>query len=306
MTRSSRTSVGTGEGCGSGLLGCIIGIVALAFTVVVLLAMVPAVRDLAWRGVGRLTGMGVVTVTIPEGWNRFQIASRLANRGIVTRADVFIETTEDPALLARMGIPAESAEGYLFPDTYEFYSGTDPELVVRRLVENQREKFEEIADRHPEGLRDLERLGGDPEHLAVVLASIVEKEAARKEEQGIIAGVFLNRLLLEAFSSRLLQADPTVAYGCVAARPTPATCKGFSGALERRHLEDATNPYNTYVHPGLPPGPISNPGISAIEAVLHPTITSYLYFVARGDGSHEFSATLEEHKAAVKKYRHGG
>ncbi|MBW2263999.1 MAG: endolytic transglycosylase MltG, partial [Deltaproteobacteria bacterium] len=166
-------------------------------------------------------------------------------------------------------------------------------------------QFRNVSRRHSRALRELGSLGDDPEHVAVILASIVEKEAVRTEEMPLIAGVFLNRLLDAKFKSHLLQADPTVSYGCVASVPLPTSCTGFTGKLGRSHLGDATNPYNTYQHPGLPPGPISNPGIAALEAVLDPADTKYMYFVARGNGTHQFSTTLEQHKAAVKKYRDG-
>jgi len=244
-------------------------------------------------------------VTIPEGWNRFQVASRLENQGIVTSAEEFIKATEDPVLLEVLGIPSNTAEGYLFPDTYDFYRVSEPQMVVEKMVANYVLKFRNLSRRHSRGLRDLGSLGDDPEHVAVILASIVEKEAVKAEEMPLIAGVFLNRLLDEGFESHLLQADPTVSYGCVASVPLPPSCTGFTGKLGRVHLDDAANPYNTYQHPGLPPGPISNPGLAALEAVLQPEETKYLYFVSRGNGTHQFSTTLQQHKKAVKKYRDG-
>ena len=299
------TARDTGEGCGSTLVGCALVSGALSFVIVVMLAMIPAVRGFVRTSIVKLVGGSVQRVTIPEGWNRFQVASRLENQGVVTSADAFLKATEDPALLGSLGIPGESAEGYLFPDTYDFYRVSEPDAVVEKLVANFVIKFRNISRRHSEGLRALGPLGDEPEHAAVILASIVEKEAVKAEEMPLIAGVFINRLLDEKFPSHLLQADPTVSYGCVAGMPLPTSCTGFKGKLGRVHLDDATNPYNTYQHAGLPPGPISNPGTAALEAVLAPAETRYMYFVSRGNGTHEFSKTLEQHKAAVEKYRDG-
>lgn len=295
----------SGEGCGSTIVGCGLVSGALTFVIVILLAMVPQVRSFVKKGIVRLTGTAIVRVTIPEGWNRYQVASRLENQRVLTSGSAFLRATEDRALLEELDIPSSSAEGYLFPDTYEFYRGAEPHEVVEKFIANYSIKFRNLSRRHSKGLRRLGALGDDPEHVAVILASIVEKEAAQTAEKPRIAGVFLNRLLLDSFPSRLLQADPTVAYGCVGARPVPMSCKGFKGKLRRSHLDDGTNPYNTYVHPGLPPGPISNPGLASLEAVLDPEKTKYLYFVARGDGTHEFSTTIEKHKAAVERYRDG-
>ncbi len=302
---SRSTARDTGEGCGSTMIGCALVSGALSFVLLVMLIMIPAVRGFVRSTVVRLVGGSVQRVTIPEGWNRYQVASRLENQGIVSSAEAFLKATEDPALLDALGIPSSSAEGYLFPDTYDFYRVSEPEAVVEKLVANYVLRFRNVSRRHSKGLRALGPLGDDPEHVAVILASIVEKEAVKAEEMPLIAGVFLNRLLDETFSSHLLQADPTVSYGCVATVPLPASCTGFTGKLGRVHLDDAANLYNTYQHAGLPPGPISNPGIAALEAVLDPADTKYLYFVARGNGTHEFSTTLEQHKAAVKKYRDG-
>jgi len=306
MSETSSAS-SRGGGCVSYTVGCSLISGSLAFVTIVLLAMVPAVRSCT-RDVARwIVGRGTVTVTIPEGWNRYQVASRLAYNGVVTSERDFVEATQDPDLLADLGIDAESAEGYLFPDTYEFYEVSDPEDVVRRMIENFEDQYREMVGEHPEGLERLEALDGAPRHSLVILASIVEAEAMLSEEKPIIAGVFLNRLFMDSFRSHKLQADPTVSYGCVAAvSPAPASCSGFDGNLTRAHLDDESNPYNTYVHPGLPPGPISNPGVEALEAVLDPEQTKYLYFVARGNGSHEFSTTLREHRTAVDRYQRGG
>src|SRR5262249_6208505 len=135
------------------------------------------------------------------------------------------------------------------------------------------------------------------------LASVVEKEAARSDELPIIASVFFNRLNDPDFQPlRMLQSDPTAGYGCVAL-PSIESCKGFTGRVTPAILRDPGNPYNTYRHPGLPPGLIPNPGLAAIEAVLVPAKTDYLFFVAQGDGRHAFSRTLGEHEAAIRRPR---
>jgi UPF0755 protein len=303
--RSSRISVvgrKKGFGCSS-LLGCLFITGASTFVAVVLMAMVPSVRDFARDRLRALTGRSIERVTIPEGWNRYQIADRLAERGVVDTPERFLAATEDADLLSRYAIGGATAEGYLFPDTYEFYLGEDAATVVEVMVETFVERFQQLSTSRPGGLLVLSDIGEDPRHVAVVLASIVEKEAAIKREKPLIAGVFINRLTLERFSSRLLQADPTISYGCIAVEPTPPSCEEFDGRLRRRHLQDAANTYNTYMHAGLPPGPISNPGLDSLEAVLDPAETEYLYFVSRRDGTHEFSRTLRQHRQAVERYR---
>jgi UPF0755 protein len=131
----------------------------------------------------------------------------------------------------------------------------------------------------------------------VTLASMVEKEAAKDEERPIIASVFLNRLTDPTFTPKLLQCDPTAAYGCLVS--DAPTCMTFT-KITHDVLQDAKNPYNTYKHEGLPPGPIANPGSKSMEAVLRPATTKYLYFVAKGGGLHTFSETYAEHQKATK------
>jgi UPF0755 protein len=144
----------------------------------------------------------------------------------------------------------------------------------------------------------------------VTLASIVEKETGQPQERPRIAQVFINRLVKSSFKPKLLQTDPTITYGCTVApmvlgAASPA-CQKWDGRIHRIHLDDAANPYNTYTHEGLPPGPISNPGRAALAAVFRPDGSNYLYFVAKNDGTHQFSATVAEHEAAVVKYQRGG
>jgi UPF0755 protein len=180
--------------------------------------------------------------------------------------------------------PAASPEGLFFPDTYS-YSRTDSDLGILSLAYR---RMQEVLDRSWQG-----RQVGLPyanAYEALVMASVVEKETGLAAEREQIAGVFVRRLR----TNMRLQTDPAVIYGLGS---------GFDGNLRRRHLEDSANPYNTYQHKGLPPTPIALPGRAAIEAALHPATGSELYFVARGDGSHQFSDTLAEHLRAVKTYQ---
>lgn len=252
------------------------------------------------------TGFGSarVRVTIPEGFHRFDIGERL-ERWAVCDADDFIAATEDRALLDELGIEAPSAEGYLFPDTYRFHEDLDPREAVRRFVTNWRRRAGPVYERHEAGLAELSETLSWGQHEALILASIVEKEAAVAEERPTIARVFLNRLRDPDFRPRRLQADPTVSYGCLAARDAAPSCAAFDRRISRAMLRDRANVYNTYRHEGLPPGPIANPGLASIEAVLSSEAHGYLYFVARGSGRHTFSATLEEHNEAVARYRRG-
>jgi UPF0755 protein len=236
-----------------------------------------------------------VRVTIPEGFTINQIAEALEEAGIVAM-ESFWAATGSERLLGELGIPGKRAEGYLFPDTYFFARKASAEEIVRRMHENFLGK-----------LVTLDPPAGKRLHRAVILASIVQAEARHTDEMDTIAGVFINRLESPEFPSRLLQADPTVAYGCEpGVTPRAESCDGFTGTLTRRQLDDARNPYNTYAHPGLPPGPICAPGIDALRAALSPQRVPFFYFVAREDGRHEFSETLEEHNAAVRRHRDGG
>lgn len=234
-------------------------------------------------------------VTIPEGFSRFDIADRLAARGICER-DAFLAATTDPALLASLEVPGGSAEGYLFPDTYDFEKGTAPAEIVRRMVENFRARTASLFAEHAGAQQPSP-------HDALVLASVVEKEAVAAEEQPVIAGVFWNRLRRSEFTPHRLQADPTVSYGCRALPASAPSCARFDGhRITRTMTNDGLNPYNTYRNDGLPPGPISNPGLGALRAALEPAQHDYFYFVARGDHRHTFSRTLAEHDSAVGAY----
>jgi UPF0755 protein len=221
-----------------------------------------------------------IRITIPEGLTLKEIATRVESAGIGT-ADQFIKAATDLSRLGRLGVPGKSLEGYLFPETYTVTTTTLPVEVVRAMV-NQFER-----QMTPELLAAARNRGLD-RHALVTLASIVQKEAGNQEEMPVIAGVFHNRLR----KGMRLQADPTVIYGI----------RDFNGNLTRRDLTTPT-PYNTYTRAGLPPGPIASPGLAALNAAANPATSSALYFVARGDGRHEFNVTLVAHNRAVRRYQ---
>jgi UPF0755 protein len=227
-----------------------------------------------------LEGRGrTVAVTIPEGWRIEQIAERLAAAGVCGR-EAFLMAARDPGLLAELTIPGPSAEGFLFPETYVLPLPSEPAEVVRAMHRQFARVWAELTAAAPPP---------PPSPLATVtLASIVERETAVPEERPVVAAVFRNRLQL----GMPLQADPTVIYGIA----------GFDGNIRRRDLA-AASPYNTYVIRGLPPGPISNPGRAAIAAALTPAPVDFLYFVARNDGTHQFSRSLAEHNRAVQRFQ---
>ena len=216
---------------------------------------------------------------LPEGYSSFQVAEMLEKRGIFSK-ESFLEACRDPGLLAELGIRAQSAEGYLFAGSYNILPGRSEHEVVREMVQRQKK----LLDAR---LGERGSVNGLSPHQILTLASIVEKEAVLPAEKPLIAAVFRNRLRL----GMRLQSDPTAVYGV----------RAFSGKVTRGDIL-RPSPYNTYLIPGLPPGPIGNPGREAIEAVLNPPPVPYLFFVARGDGSHQFTSDLPSHNGAVRKY----
>lgn len=222
-------------------------------------------------------------VTIPEGWTVKQIAAALEQEGFATREEI-LAATHDKAFVVELGLEGDSLEGYLFPDTYYFAMGLDPRQILSAMVVRFREVYgPQVRDRQDEQERGLKEV--------VTLASIVEKETGSKEEKPLVASVLVNRLR----RGMPLQCDPTVIYGI----------EDFDGNLTREHLQ-RPGPYNSYLNKGLPPGPICNPGLDSLQAALDPAKTSYLYFVSRNDGTHEFSSTLRDHNRAVESYQKGG
>jgi UPF0755 protein len=247
-----------------------------------------------------------VEVTIPEGKHMLQVAELLDEAGVSSKDEV-ARLVRDAQLVKQLGVPGDTLEGYLFPDTYRFRPGTPATKVLTTLVRRAQQVVGQLKAGHKAGVTALEKGYAFGDREIVLMASLVEKETAEPDERPRIAGVFLNRLRLPTFVPHLLQTDPTIVYGCTVPVEVSAACKKFEGRIRRMHLEDKDNPYNTYTHEGLPPGPIANPGRAAIEAVLQPDKTPYLYFVSKNDGTHYFSKTRSEHEAAVEKYqKHGG
>lgn len=247
----------------------------------------------------------LVTVVIPEGKNLLEVADILAGAGIATKNDL-VAKAMDPGFAAEVGLPGATLEGYLFPDTYRLRPHTSAARALIPLVRRHRQVFGELRAQHAKSVAELKRTLGFDDHKLVILASIVEKETGRGEERPRIAQVFINRLTFPTFTPKLLQTDPTIIYGCTVAVPRSAACLKWDGRIRRIQLDDRDNLYSTYTHEGLPPGPISNPGRAALEAVMAPDHTPYLYFVAKNDGTHYFSRTVAEHNAAVVKYQRGG
>jgi UPF0755 protein len=206
---------------------------------------------------------------------RVLAADRLASPSEIERA------ASDPLFISTLGLEVPTLEGYLFPDTYQFVRGMTAQEILARMVQRL------FAKLTPEIL-ERARARGVSLHQLLTLASIVEREAVVRDERALIAAVFWNRLRREM----PLQADPTVQYAVRKER----------GTLTRGDLE-IDHPYNTYRRPGLPPGPIASPGLDSIEAVLEPAPVPFLYFVAVDDQRHQFSSTLEQHNAAVARYR---
>jgi len=238
-------------------------------------------------------------VTLPEGFQHLQIGERLEHAEVCSLA-AFRRAVSDPELLHELSIPGPSAEGYLFPATYGLLADSDAREVVRVLVSEAKKRFSKLLEAHPNRLEQLARDFGFQERDVLTLASMIEKEAHEPSERPLIASVFFNRLKDPDFRPpRMLQSDPTASYGCLVLAKDIPSCADFRGAVTPTLLRDSTNPYNTYRHPGLPPGPIANPGEAAIEAVLAPAQSDYLYFVAKGGGKHAFSRTFAEHREAI-------
>jgi UPF0755 protein len=247
----------------------------------------------------------LVAVTIPEGKNLLDVADLLDAAGIASKAEVILRAT-DPTFVSSLGLPGASLEGYLFPDTYRLRPHTPAARALAPMVRRHREVYEKLRAANPKGVQELRKTLAFDDHQIVTLASIVEKETGQPQERPRIAQVFLNRLRFPTFKPKLLQTDPTIIYGCTVGTPRSSACLKWDGRIHKIQLEDKENPYNTYTHEGLPPGPIANPGRAALEAVLNPDKTPFLYFVSKNDGTHYFSKTVAEHTAAVVKYQRGG
>ena len=222
-------------------------------------------------------------VRLLEGWTFQQVREELESAPRLAQTLAGLSKAE---IMQRMGAPGVHPEGRFFPDTYFYTAGSNDLSILQRAYAKMqarlRQEWESRDTNVPFATADE----------ALILASIVEKETGRSEERGLVAGVFINRL-----NKRIrLQTDPTVVYGLG---------EKYDGRIHKRDLLTDT-PYNTYTRYGLPPTPIAMPGVASLHATLHPEQTNALYFVARGDGSHEFSDTLTKHNQAVSKYQLGG
>lgn len=250
------------------------------------------------RRLSRLSSRARTRVTVPEGFNRFKIGARLEEQGVCPALG-FARAATDTTLLSRLLVRGDSAEGYLFPATYDLFEDSAPEGVVAELVTETGKRLAALRTAHVPDFARLEQKYGWGDRELLTLASIIEKETGRADEQPLIASVFYNRLDDPDFRpAKSLQSDPTAAYGCLVVTALES-CQGYAGKVTPAMLRDAQNPYNTYRHPGLPPGPISNPGLRAIESALAPATSDFLFFVRAGEGRHTFTRSFEEHEAAM-------
>ena len=222
-----------------------------------------------------------ITVVIPEGFNVFDVSQAVESAGLVSRDEFLAATKANVQLVRRWDPRAISVEGYLFPDTYRFSRHATPEAMLAAMTR----RFGQVALRLG--------LAGPEVSRVVTMASLVEREVHGDAERPVVAGVFEKRLRL----GMPLQTDPAVVYASML-RGT------WTGVIHQSELH-SDSPYNTYTHKGLPPGPICNPGLAALQAALHPATTDYLYFVANVDGSTRFARDLREHAANVSALRKG-
>jgi UPF0755 protein len=222
-------------------------------------------------------------ITIPEGLTRREIALHL-QQNYGTDPDAFLSASLDPVPVREWDETAVDLEGYLFPETYHVPKDTTAEQMVLAMLNQFRLTFTEDWKQRAEEL-------GLSVRDTVILASLIEKETSRPEERELVSAVFHNRLRI----NMKLDCDPTIVYAL-------KTTDSYTGRLRYKDLK-LDSPYNTYLYPGLPPGPIANPGRAALEAALYPEDVEYLYFVSRNDGSHQFSRTYREHVNAVNKYQ---
>lgn len=220
-----------------------------------------------------------ILVTIPEGYTSFQIASLLQKK-VEIDSIKFIELTHDALLIKEAGIQANSLEGYLFPNTYNFYWGISEREIIKSLL---REFYHNFSD----SLKNIVTEKGWTVHQIVTLASLIEGEVVVDSERTIVSAIYHNRLK----KKMLLQACPTIQY-IILDGPRRLLNKDLK----------INSPYNTYVHAGLPPGPVNNPGRESILAAINPADVDYLFLVARGDGSHIFSKNLNQHLRAKSKF----
>jgi UPF0755 protein len=220
-------------------------------------------------------------IVVPEGYNLYQIGWTLTGTPLISDPQEFIKLVKNKDYVHSLGVDADTLEGYLFPDTYYLPKGIRLEDIPKKMVQRYKAVFDDSYRARAEDL-------GFTEQQIITLASIVEKEAKVASERKLISAVYHNRLK----KGMRLQADPTAVYG------TKAWVTNVTAQDLKRH-----SPYNTYLHKGLPPGPIANPGQGAILAALYPEPVDYLFFVAQGDGSHYFTTDYNAHTKAVGRYR---
>lgn len=243
------------------------------------------------------------TVVIPEGYNMFEIAQAIQAAGLGSSHDFLKAVTADTSMISDIAPDAKSLEGYLFPNTYEFTRMQTMDEMVGAMVKQFRIVAREIGlipgtkntDAMNTNAQPADSVNDDARkndvQQIVILASIVEKETAAAEERPLVASVYRNRMV----EHEALQADPSVIYA-------ELLQGSYGGALHHADMQ-FNSAYNTYTHPGLPPGPIGNPGKTSLEAVMHPAETDYFYFVSNGNGHHRFAHSLEEHNRNVAAYR---
>ncbi len=225
-------------------------------------------------------------VTFPEGSNIFEMAAILEQKGLFKAEDFLKACRSKDVIRELLGIEVSSLEGYLYPETYKITKYTTLNELLVTMVGNFKQVYSLLENQHPDRMQMFAR------HEMVTLASMVEKETGAPEERPTIASVFYNRI----HKSMKLQSDPTIIYGIWA--DTGKYKKNIS-----RDDIDRPNRYNTYTVPKLPFGPIANPGREALEAVMKPAKTDWLFFVSRNDGTHIFTRTYEEHLKAVKSFQ---
>jgi UPF0755 protein len=238
--------------------------------------------------INRLTRGGKldILVTIPEGLTVFETAEILAEKGIVVKEE-FIKYCTDKAFIEKLGLTVSSLEGYLFPDTYAFSTSQSDSVIIQTFIKNLKSHVKKYNIEDLNSIRNI-----------LIIASMIEKEAKYEDERPIIARVFLNRLS----TRRPLESCATVLYVLKARSYSEnQSSKMCKTKLTERDLK-IDSPYNTYIHLGLPPGPICSPGESSINSVISPADVNFLYFVSKGDGRHHFSETYKEHLAAKARY----
>jgi UPF0755 protein len=232
------------------------------------------------------------TVVAPEGYNIFEIAIAVENAGLGSRSDFLNAANHETGLIRDLDPQAKSLEGYLFPDTYEFSRIQSMTDIVGVMVRRFRQEAHSLGLLPTGGVVNGGSAGAATDlHDLVTMASIVEKETAAPEERPLVAAVYYNRLA----KGMPMDADPCIIYAALLAGQ-------YDGAIHQSDLQSGS-PYNTYKRPGLPPGPISNPGREALQAARHPAASGYLYFVSNGNGHHRFARTLGEHSRNVALYR---